>query len=336
MTVIASRLELRQLRYFIAVVNAGSISGASQIVHVAQPALSQQMLQLEEIVGTQLLVRSRLGVKPTPSGDALYRHAQAIIRLVDETRANVLDRGLTVTGRVRLNLPSSIAVVLAAPLLRAVYDAFPGVRLELHESPSAYLAAQLIDERFDLSILVDAVPRDGIRLTPLLEEMIFFVAIAPLPGVPPGTAIPLRLTANMPMIMPTLATTLRQILNGEFAKEHIVPVVYGEVSSIPSMLLLVSKQRIGTFVPGAALSEESRSAFNIYPIDPAIRRRATLAQSLSRPLSVAAEEVRKLLIETVSRLAAEGRWLGATLCPEMFPEEKLQPHALRGPSSALS
>jgi LysR family transcriptional regulator, nitrogen assimilation regulatory protein len=314
MSDIDPRLELRQLKYFIAVVDAGSITRASQSVHIAQPALSQQMVQLEDIVGAPLLVRSRLGVKPTPAGEALYRHAQAILRMVGETRSAVSGRGLVVSGRVRLNLPSSIAVVLAAPLMQAVRDRFPEIRLELHESPSAYLAAQLLDERVDLSVLVDLSPRSEIRATSLLDDRVFFVSGTELDDLPSMSNINLATAAMASVIMPTSATTLRQILDREFAEVGVEPRIYGEVSSIPSMITLTEALGVACFVPGAAIREQDAKKLYVYAIDPPIWRRATLAQSLSRPLSPAAEKVRELLLATVSRLTHKGVWLGSRLC----------------------
>jgi len=70
-------MELRQLRYFVAVVNSGSLTRAASLVHIVQPALSQQMGQLEQELGVQLLQRSVRGVQATLAGQALYRHASA-------------------------------------------------------------------------------------------------------------------------------------------------------------------------------------------------------------------------------------------------------------------
>ena len=81
----ASTVELRQLRYFVRIVEVGSVSRASQSLHVAQPALSQQVSRLEQELGTRLLSRSVRGVTPTDAGQAVYQHARRILRLVSST-----------------------------------------------------------------------------------------------------------------------------------------------------------------------------------------------------------------------------------------------------------
>jgi LysR family nitrogen assimilation transcriptional regulator len=80
-------MELRQLRYFVSIVDHGSLSRAALVLHVAQPALTQQLRQLEEELGAQLLHRSAHGVTSTDAGKVFYEHAQAILKQVADARA---------------------------------------------------------------------------------------------------------------------------------------------------------------------------------------------------------------------------------------------------------
>ncbi|HWW73370.1 MAG TPA: LysR family transcriptional regulator, partial [Duganella sp.] len=82
-------MELRQLRYFVAIVDHGSLSRAALVLHVAQPALTQQLRQLEEELGVQLLHRSAQGVLSTDAGKIFYEHAQAILKQVADARSAV-------------------------------------------------------------------------------------------------------------------------------------------------------------------------------------------------------------------------------------------------------
>ena len=308
---ISTRLEVRHLRYFVAIVDAGSFSRAATQVGVAQPALSQQIAQLEDILGAQLLLRSRAGVKPTASGAALYRHAEAILRMVSETKDAVIGSGMKISGRVRLGLPSSIAVVLADALVTAVRERFPLVNLELHENPSAYLEPQLRNEHVDLSVLVETVADGGVHLTPLVNESLFYVTAKQVRGAPLGGTMSLEALAHVPLVLTTSATTLRQMLNDGFLRSEVSPVVYAEVSSIPTMLLFVGGE-VGTIVPGSAIA--GRPDLYAYAIKPEICRRASLAHSTAAPLSAASEQVHSILLETVKDLVTTCRWLGATLC----------------------
>ena len=168
-------LDFRQLRYFVEIVDAGSLTRAAGSLHVAQSALSQQMANLEDNVGIRLLTRGVKGVTATAAGHAVYRHAQTILKLGAETRNVAQHVGIQASGRVRLGLPSSIAMILAAPMLREVQKRYPGVLVELYESPSSYLAAQLFDERVDLSVIVDKSPPPGLVAVGLVDECLYFV-----------------------------------------------------------------------------------------------------------------------------------------------------------------
>ncbi|MES2632990.1 MAG: LysR substrate-binding domain-containing protein [Pseudomonadota bacterium] len=308
---IVSRLEIRQLRYFVAVVDAGSFSRAAGMAGVAQPALSQQIAQLEDIVGAQLLLRSRTGVKPNAQGIAMYRHAEAILRLVTDTEGVVQGSSGEVRGRVRLGLPSSIAFVIAGPLFTAVQTAFPGIHLELYESPSGYLAPQLANEHVELSVLVDATDRASVQQIPLVEEVLFFVSPSPLTDVAPGGAVTLQRLQGIPLVLTTSATSLRQIINAEFLRADVVPVVQAEVSSVSTMLLLAASGPGGSIVPGSAIA--GLRTMHVYPLEPPIRRRAHLAFSSVTPLSEASERVRAVLLQTVAERVQSGHWPGATL-----------------------
>jgi DNA-binding transcriptional LysR family regulator len=103
-------VDLRQLRHLVAIIDAGSLSRAAALVHVAQPALSLQVAALEAELGTRLLDRSSAGVGPTPAGRRLYRHAQTILRQVDAARADVACAE-AISGRVSVGLPTSLYFV---------------------------------------------------------------------------------------------------------------------------------------------------------------------------------------------------------------------------------
>jgi len=308
------RLEIRQFRYFVGIVEARSLTRAAALLNIAQPALSQQMTQLEDILGIKLLDRSRLGVQPTQAGHALYAHAQAILRLVGETNDIVAGNGQMISGRVRLALPSSLAMMLAPPLLHRMREQYAGIKLEIYESPSGYLAALLLDERVDMSILVEKPTLGTATAVHLIEERLFFVtAAASLEGRAKRT-ISLQAAAGHPLVLTTRATTLRQILDREFENVGVVPDVRAEVSSIPTMLWLVEDGLGGTIVPGSALARVSRnSRLSACLIEPAIRRTATLAISHVASLSPACTAVQDTLVDVVGGLVAANRWPGAKL-----------------------
>ena len=94
-------MNLRRLKYFVKIVDIGSLTQASEILHIAQPALSQQLATLEGEFQQQLLVRTKRGVTPTEAGKVLYRHAQIILRQFEQARSDVRTRGACCRARCR-------------------------------------------------------------------------------------------------------------------------------------------------------------------------------------------------------------------------------------------
>ena len=247
-------MEIRQLRYFVAIVDSGSLSRAAALVHIVQPALSQQMTQLEEELGTQLLQRSVKGVTPTDAGQALYRHAQQILKLAGDTKNVVKASDAGLSGRVRLGLPSSIAMVLVGPLIAALEERHPQIVLEVYESPSTFLAAHLINERVELSVLVDDVALPGIEAVPLVDEPLYFVQPRRKPLVRAGRSIDLPTVASVPLMLTTQVTTLRDLVDRAFAEAGVAPQIKAEASSIHTVLAMVAQGGAGTVIPHSALA----------------------------------------------------------------------------------
>ncbi|MDQ5861185.1 MAG: LysR family transcriptional regulator, partial [Actinomycetota bacterium] len=114
-------MDTRKLAYFVKIVDSGSITKAAAALHVAQPALSQQVSALETELKQRLLIRSKQGVQPTAAGHTLYRHAQTILRLVDQARQDVASSGAAPAGRVSIAIaPYSMASSLTPRIISEV------------------------------------------------------------------------------------------------------------------------------------------------------------------------------------------------------------------------
>src|SRR5471032_3655048 len=113
-------MDLRQLRYFVKVVECTNITRASEALHIAQPAISQQIRNLEADLGMQLLERSVQGVVPTAAGQTLYRHAIELLRQADGTRGLLRQDAEYPQGKVSVGIPSRNKRMLAIPLARTI------------------------------------------------------------------------------------------------------------------------------------------------------------------------------------------------------------------------
>ena len=196
-------MDTRRLFSFVRIVDAGSITRAADILHIAQPALSQQVTALEAHFGQQLLIRSKQGVEPTDAGRALYRHAQVILRQVESAQAEVSVIGRELAGGVSVGLaPYSTVSAIALPLLTAVRERYPSILLHINENFGGVLSEAMMTGRMDMALLYDAGPIKGVDFERLLTEELMVVAPAGtgLPGGT-GTAISIRELVDLPLLL---------------------------------------------------------------------------------------------------------------------------------------
>ena len=168
-------LDLRPLRHFTAIVEVGSLSRAAAHIGIAQPALSHQVAALEAEFGVKLLHRGPRGVTPTDAGRTLYRHAQVLLRQLDQARRAV-SAGDGVSGTVSVGLSVTTAEILSLPLLRKLQAEHPGICLELVALPRRLLGEMLFNGRLDIALLFDQPPVKMLTTEPVATEEIFFVS----------------------------------------------------------------------------------------------------------------------------------------------------------------
>lgn len=171
-------IELKQLRHFVAVVDCGSLSAASHILHLTQPAITRSIKNLEAQMRATLLDREARGVKPTEAGRSLYRRAKLIINEMANTVADVSAAAAGGQGRLDIGIAPIFASALTDEIIIALTDRFP--KLELHVSSRLYdnLIAELTNGTLDL-VLTNLLPGklpEGIRAEPLLDVHVNFFA----------------------------------------------------------------------------------------------------------------------------------------------------------------
>jgi LysR family tcuABC transcriptional regulator len=305
-------MELRQLRYFIRIVELGSMGRAALDLGVGTPALSQQISRLEGELSTRLLQRTTTGVLPTDAGLAFFRQAQLAIRHADA--AAHAARQARLAGHVSIGLAPSTSGVLALPLLEAMRERYPDVRLRVVESLSGNLATMLNARQLDLAVLFET---DGARrwsVLPLLEERLFVIGRRDLPGMPTGRSVRIARLASLPLVLPSGTHGLRAILDAAFARERCAPHVVLEIDGLAVLMDAVRAGLAATIQPGAATVRlPADEMARIELAERSARRRNLLASLSDDELSPAALAARVVLRSVAAGLVAQQRWPGATL-----------------------
>lgn len=302
-------MEIRQLLYFQAVAEAGSFSRAAERVHVAQPALSQQIASLEAELGTALFVRHARGVTLTQAGLIFLEHAGLVLGHLQQARLAVAEAGRQPRGEVGLGLAPSISLALLAPLLEAVRSELPLVNVRLTEAHSGYLADLIRQVRLDLAVLFDVPSPQGLAFETLFTEELYLVS--PVGSqVGQGGTVPFSALAGLPLLLPTRANGLRIALE-RASYEAATPLTVGaEVDAVGNIMAAI---RAG--LGHSVLSSVSVRHDSLRPplpahrlVAPVVRRSAQLATPASRPLPSAAQAVMTIVRRLVQDQVAQGAW----------------------------
>ena len=168
-------MDIRQLRYFICIVESGSFSEASRKLHIVQPALSQRLADLEEELSAQLLVRGRTGVTMTDAGAELYQRARIIVKQMDAAKVAVQEKAGKACGGVSIGVLRSLVHVIGGALFMKVKQELPDIQLTVVEGYSDELMARLRATRLDLTMQVVSPHNKGMPSLPLFAERVCLV-----------------------------------------------------------------------------------------------------------------------------------------------------------------
>jgi len=297
-------VNLRRLKYFVKIVDIGSLTQASEVLHIAQPALSQQISTLEGEFRQQLLLRTKRGVIATEAGKVLYMHAQTILKQLEQAQADVRSAGRVLRGKVSVGLaPGTAATALALPLLRAVRARHPEVVLHLSESLGTVLCDLVADGRMDLAVLYGGrVAMQGLRFEPLLTEEL--VLVAPATHHVGTSQLRLQDLGSIDLLLPRASSHLRRYVDEAFVSVQTVPRVVAEVESAEALSAAVASGVGATVLPASAAAVVVRAADArmLRIVEPTISVPLTLCVSDRLAMSDPADAVRAIVLELVTDL----------------------------------
>ncbi|HEY9214021.1 MAG TPA: LysR family transcriptional regulator, partial [Ancylobacter sp.] len=249
-------MDLRQLKYFVQIAESGNFSRAAEILRIAQPSLSQQMKNLEDELGVELLLRHARGVTPTEMGQQLYDHARRILEEVDRVKDVVRSQSINPSGRVAVGLPTSACRGLSIPLINAMAERQPNITLRVVEAMTGYLDEFLQLGRLDVALLYDHKAFEHVAWTEMMvEELMLFV--------PPGHPLASRGEVSFsemfehPIVLPGAPNVLRTVIEQFAARHDIVPVAM-DCDSLPAIAQLVQQRTALAVMPHFAFIDEMK------------------------------------------------------------------------------
>ena len=304
-------MNIRRLRYFLKIVDVGSLTGAAEVLHIAQPALSQQLSTLEGEFKQRLVIRSKQGVTPTNAGLVLYRHAQTILRQLDQACSDVRSAGKNLSGSVSVGLaPGTAASALALPLLQAVRARYPEIVLYINENFGTTLSELIMNGRMDMAVLYGFKTVPELDYVPLLSEQMYLVFRTGDDEVEGNTEgdVPLSELYDLELLLPRPYNVVRKVVDAAFMRAQRTPRVVAEIESLATLSAAVLAGVGSTILPRSAASALAVSG----PVGmrrislPVIEAPLALCLSSHLPLSAPSQAVKMIVLELVGRLWKHG------------------------------
>lgn len=245
-------MELRQLKYFLAVAEESGFTRAAERVHVSQPGISAQIRQLENELGTTLVDRSGRGARLTAAGEVAYGHARAVLAAVEALRQAVDEMNGLISGRLVVGMVTACTVTPLFEALSAFHLAHPGVEISLVEGDSAKLVECVRGGTVDLALIGAAGrPPEDLDGRQLLSEAI--VAAVP-PGHPLAAqdGVTLAELSAYPVICLPRGTGIRAVLDQASAARGLTPTVALQASA-PETVVHLAERGLGVAVLAASM-----------------------------------------------------------------------------------
>lgn len=300
-----SKMDLKQLEYFVHVAELGSFTKASIVLNIAQPALSRQIRQLEVELRQNLLSRNGRGVTTTDAGKLLLEHGRGILHQVARTLEDLGRVRGALAGRVAVGLPPSASRMMAVPLTREFRKRLPNGTLSISEGLSISMQEWLLAGRLDIALLYNPSTMADLDTIPLTEEDLYFVTRRQ--GNKTSSPITLKDVATLPLVIPNRPNAIRMLIESQMASIGCKPKIQLEIDGVSAIMDLVADGAGHAILPKYAVSTANNpDAYLIRPIiEPQLISRLSVATASGRITTLTQSAVLDIIKEIASRVFAE-------------------------------
>lgn len=279
-------MEIRVLRYFLAVVREESITKASETLHITQPTLSRQLSQMEEEVGVRLFERGTRKIKLTNEGILLRRRAEEIIQLVDITERELVEQNEQVEGKISIGCGEMAAVRMLSELIRTFRETYTRVSFDIFTATADLVKEQMDKGLIDIGLLLEPVDMekyDFIRLDMKENWVVLMRPDDPLAKKENVTAEDLL---PLPLILPRRMGVQSELASwfGDYYGK--LNVVFTSNLSTNGAVMVEAGLAYSLVIEGAVLWDQSKITYR--PLSPALTATSVLAWKRGQPFSLAA------------------------------------------------
>lgn len=302
-------MDFRQLRYFAAIYEQGSLSRAAGSCRVAVSALSHHLANMEAEYGTELFSRQRRGMHPTAAGERLYGHAQSILKAVAAAEDDLRHAGAEIAGEVSVVMAQSAIKAVGIDLFKRVVEEYPNLRLVITESLSGSALGHLMSNRADIALIYNPPNDPVLKRFPLLEEEMVLIGTAAIIG---DTDDPITFTEmlELPLLLLRQGVFPRALMDDARLLKKMEGQARFQINSLAAVGPLLASGAACAVATTRAMHDHIAEGNVSYRrvIEPELWRSLYICEKADRPSTFAIEKVRQMIAEVVGSAIAKGRW----------------------------
>ena len=283
-------MEIRVLRYFLAVVREESITKASEMLHITQPTLSRQLSQMEEKIGVKLFDRGTRKIKLTNEGILLRRRAEEILQLVDKTERELVEQEEQVEGKVSVGCGEIASVRLLPELFRSFRGKYPGVSFDLFTATADLVKEQMDKGLLDIGLLLEPVDVEKYDFLRFDIKENWVVLMRPDDPLAERERITAKELALLPLILPRRSAVRSELASWFGDYYNKLDVAFTSNLNTNGAIMVEDGLAYSIVVEGAvSLWDQKRVTFR--PLSPALTATSVFAWKRGQPFSLAATTV---------------------------------------------
>ena len=292
-------VELRTLRYFLAAAQEGNITRAADILHITQPTLSRQIMELERELGTTLMLRGKNGLTLTDDGLFFRQRAEEIVELADRLEQNFTERKSDVSGLIAIGASESVGSRLFARLIKRFSDKYPLIQFHLYNEMADNIKDRLEKGLVDVGLLLEPVDTSRYDFVRLSQKETWGILMRDDHPLAERKTVAPDEIAECPLILPLRERVRNEILNWmrKEEKDLTIPLSYTLLSNAA---LMVEAGLGCAFCLDGALAIHSSPHLRFVPIAPEHTTRSVLVWKKNQMFSPATA----LFIQEINLLRA--------------------------------
>ena len=298
-------MDAKQLRYFVVISDLGSLTSAAEYLNITQPALGQQVRNLENSLGTRLFDRHSRGVQLTEVGKLLRNHAIEILASIRRAEDDVRRFSQSALGTVRIGVTPSLGRALVPRILEVFCERCPEAKLQFTQGYTDTLVREIEDGNLDIATISSLKDSTRLETVPLFVESMCLIGVPKLVAEL-GNPVPLEALADIPMVIDDRSQIFRKAIDGGLKKKGLKIKNVVEIQAINIRRELVMRGKNCSIAPAALFASEIEAGYlTTREIDhPATTRTLHLATPRVETMTPAQAAVRALIIEITDSLIA--------------------------------